>query len=227
MFTFTSTHLGPFGIIQPRTKLLPYIDWNIRPDGGKHGDKAILTLKVRSTTSIVQYFAWMKFGHVHTVLRMDSIVTLIISRSILSNALMCINVLRALYWLQVVTGQELMFEIMPGLVKLLPNPMLEGCDLFNSQMTPSNLLQSLALYGINLMPEDRDIQYLEGRQLKTPDTERGMCADIGLIRWNQMYPTLIQVFVYSTKENSLFQMLCLHCNLSNRLHHNILAPFVK
>lgn len=75
-----------------------------------------------------------------------------------------------------------MFEIVPGSVKLLPAPVVEGSQLLNCQMTPSNLLKRLALYGVNLLPEDRDSQLLDCRQLKTIATERGMCEDIALMR---------------------------------------------
>ncbi|GMH38615.1 hypothetical protein BSKO_06499 [Bryopsis sp. KO-2023] len=46
MVTFCSTHMAPLAIIQSRTKLLPYLDWNIRATGGKHGNTAIVTLQV-------------------------------------------------------------------------------------------------------------------------------------------------------------------------------------
>lgn len=44
--SFHTTHLAPLAVILPRTRLLPYKSWSVRPTGGKNGTTAAVTLQL-------------------------------------------------------------------------------------------------------------------------------------------------------------------------------------
>ncbi|MEW5296739.1 MAG: hypothetical protein WDW36_000001 [Sanguina aurantia] len=53
MLSFRTIHLAPLAVVIPRTKLLPYTSWNVRPTGGRNGSSVAITLYVGLADPIV------------------------------------------------------------------------------------------------------------------------------------------------------------------------------
>lgn len=51
--SFRTIHLAPLAVVVPRTKLLPYTSWNVRPTGGRNGSSVAITLYVGLADPIV------------------------------------------------------------------------------------------------------------------------------------------------------------------------------
>lgn len=53
MLSYRTIHLAPLAVVIPRTKLLPYTSWNVRPTGGRNGSSVAITLYVGLADPIV------------------------------------------------------------------------------------------------------------------------------------------------------------------------------
>lgn len=92
---------------------------------------------------------------------------------------------------------SLKFKIGAGYVELLNRDEPELAHLKGVRVAPGVLLQRLARCGINLMPDDEDIQFTEGYELKDDDCFERAIMDISLSirsfafrhsKWNKTLP---------------------------------------